>query len=36
MQCDVTRSTIYKSNEVEYLDKEDSYKNSIKEVILQI
>ena len=35
MECDVAR-IIYISNNIEYLDKEYSYKNSIKEVILWI
>ena len=34
MQCDVTRCIICISNKVEFLDKEQSYKNSTKEVIV--
>ena len=34
MQCDVTRRVICISNKIEYPDKEHSYKNSTKEVIM--
>ena len=34
MQCDVKRCAICIFNNVEYLDKEQSYKNSNKEVII--
>ena len=34
MQCDVTRCVICISNKVEHLEKEESYKNSTKEVLL--
>ena len=36
MQYDVTRCIIYISNRIEYLDKEQSYKNSTREAILRI
>ena len=34
MHYDVTSCVIYISNEVEYLEKEESHKNSTKEVTL--
>ena len=32
MQCDITRCIICISNKVKYLEKEESYKNSTKQV----
>ena len=35
MQCDDTRCIICISNKIEYLDKESSYENSIKDIIFK-